>query len=489
MASAARSTSISSLKAKSMWNTLRRKAKSGKIRVFVFYAAMIGISVAVLILILANGKDLVAPLPQSDLSQGMTSQQGINTLLQVLLALAVVIVTARTVGALFSLIHQPAVIGEIIGGIILGPSVLGRILPQLASVLLPSVIAPFLSVLAQIGVILYMFLVGLELDLRVIYGRGHATVAISHAGILLPFLLGAGFSLILYPVMSTSDVPFAVFALFIGVCLSITAFPVLARILTDRNMHKTRIGSIALTCAAVDDAAAWCLLAVVVGVAQSRIDNAIQTIALTFVFVLAVLMVVRPLVERLMPFLEAKSELTRRGLAIIFVAMLSSAICTEFIGIHAIFGAFLLGAIIPSSSRIASELIHRLQDFISVIFLPVFFAFSGMRTQIGLVSGARNWLICAAIILIACIGKFVGVLIASRIAGLSFRDSSALGVLMNTRGLVELIVLNIGLDLKVITPTLFAMLVLMALVTTFITSPVLHLILRNESLGQSLNGG
>jgi Kef-type K+ transport system membrane component KefB len=458
--------------------------KFGKFKLLLFYAMLIILSIVMFFLISERGNELIALNPQVENFQKISTSESINTLLHVLLAIVVIIITARTLGILFSRINQPAVIGEIIGGIILGPSLLGKISPHLYNVLLPTSTAPFLNVLAQIGVILYIFLVGLELDLDLTRKSGHTTVAISHASIIFPFLLGSMLSLYLYPIMSTSDVPFTVFALFLGVSMSVTAFPVLARILTDRNMHKTKLGSIALSCAAIDDVTAWCLLAFIVSIAQSKIGNAIRTIVLTIVFILIMFTIVRPLIRWLLPYIEATPRLTKGALAIIFAAMLMSALFTEYVGIHALFGAFLLGALIPNSSKVASELTNRLQDVISVLFLPVFFAFSGMRTQIGLVGGFSNWVICGIIIIIACLGKFGGTLIASRLAGHSLRQSSALGILMNTRGLVELIVLNIGLDLGVITPTLFTMLVIMALITTFMTTPILHLLLMNHPWGE-----
>jgi Kef-type K+ transport system membrane component KefB len=262
--------------------------------------------------------------------------------------------------------------------------------------------------------------------------------------------------------------------------MSITAFPVLARILTDRKISRTRMGTMALTCAAVDDVTAWCLLALVAGIAQARPADAIRTVAFTLVFFAGVVVAVVPIVRRLLPAVERESPMSRRTLAVFIIAMLASAMTTEYIGIHAIFGAFLFGAIIPSTSRVVAELRHRLEDLVAVVFLPAFFAFTGMRTEIGLISGWSDWAWCGIIILVACVGKFGGTTVAGRLTGLGWRDASALGVLMNTRGLVELIVLNIGLDLRVISPRLFTMLVLMAIVTTFMTTPILHLIVRRH---------
>lgn len=453
---------------------------ASRLRAAGLYAAMISLAVGAFFLIRSQGEKLVAPPADPGAAADLAAGQPVDALMHVLLALAVVIVTARLMGAVFRYLHQPAVIGEVIGGLVLGPSFLGRIAPELQEFLLPHSVAPFLAVIAQLGVILYMFLVGLELDLDVVRKSGHATLAISHASIIAPFLLGAGLALGLYPVMATSDVPFTNFSLFLGVSMSVTAFPVLARILTDRGLSRTHMGAISITCAAVDDATAWCLLALVVSIAQNQAGGAVRTLLLTVLFVLFILTVGSRVMRRLIPWLERSGHLTRGGLAIIFVAMLFSSLATEFIGIHAIFGAFLLGAVIPSHSRVAEELTRRLDDVISVLFLPAFFAFTGMRTQIGLVSGWADWAICGVILLAACAGKFGGTLAAARLSGFGWRDSSSLGILMNTRGLVELIVLNIGLDLGVISPALFAMLVLMALATTFMTTPILHLLIRNH---------
>jgi Kef-type K+ transport system membrane component KefB len=329
-------------------------------------------------------------------------------------------------------------------------------------------------------VILYLFLVGLELDLGIIRRSGHAALAISHASIIVPFVLGCALALVLYPALSSREVPFTVFDLFVGVSLSVTAFPVLARILTDRKMSRSDMGGLALTCAAVDDVTAWCLLALVVSIAQSRVSDAVRTVLLTIAFVVIILRVIAPIIRRLMPRMDRSENLTRTALSIVFTAMLLSAMATEYIGIHGFFGAFLFGAIIPHGSRIAGELNRRLDDVVAVLFLPAFFAYTGMRTQIGLISGLDDWLMCGGIILVACLGKFGGTFIASRFSGLPWRDSAALGVLMNTRGLVELIVLNMGLDLGIVSPRLFTMLVIMAIVTTFLTTPILQVLLRKH---------
>ena len=450
-------------------------------RAVAAYGLMIGGVVLLYLWIRAYGETLGAPLASGTAIFGSAaSRANAGDLLHVLLALVVVIATARAMGSIFRSVGQPQVIGEILAGIVLGPSLLGRLAPGAEGYLFPATVGPALNIIAQVGVILYMFLVGLELDPALLRKRGHTTVAISHASIVAPFLLGAAIALYLYPKLSTGDVPFTCFSLFLGVSMSVTAFPVLARILTDRRIHKTRMGAIALTCAAVDDVTAWCMLAFVVSVARAQAAGAVATIAMALGFIALMIVVVRPAMVRLSLVYGNRGRLTQGVMAAIFVALLVSASATELIGIHAVFGAFALGAVIPHDSGMARELTDRLEDIVIVLLLPAFFAYTGLRTQIGLVSGYEQWMMCALIVVVASAGKFGGSVAAARITGLNWRDSSALGVLMNTRGLMELIVLNIGLEMNVISPTLFAMLVIMALVTTFATTPILHLITRHE---------
>ena len=348
---------------------------------------------------------------------------GTPMLLSVLLALAVIMVTARIVGAIFSKLNQPAVIGEVVGGIMLGPSLLGRFAPDVQAFVLPPGAMPALAAIAQVGVILYMFLVGLELDLKRVRSSLSQTVAISIASIVVPFTIGCALAVLLSGSLSAATVPMRSFVMFFGIAMAITAFPVLARILEDRGLQQTQLGTMALTCAAIDDAIAWALLAVIVTAVGAGAQTPMNTL--------------------------------------------------KFIAIHSIFAAFLAGALIPHRGRIASLVEGRLAGLVRLLLLPPFFAINGLRTQIGLVDTATDWALCAVIIAAATAGKWGGTALAARVTGLSWRDSSALGVLMNTRGLVELIVLNIGLDLGVITPRLFTMLVIMALVTTMMTSPIL----------------
>jgi Kef-type K+ transport system membrane component KefB len=389
------------------------------------------------------------------------------------LALVLILLLGRWLGKLFIHFGQPRVIGEMVAGIMLGPSLLGYFWPQATAFILPEHAQSSLEIIAQLGVILYMFLVGLELNAELLRRRAHTTVVISHASIVVPCVLGCLLSVWLYRPLGTSTASFSSFALFMGVAMSITAFPVLARILTDHNMDKTELGVIALSCAAIGDVTAWCLLAFIVGIANAQeVTSAVQTIVLAAGYIGIMLIVVRPMANR---FLGHDADHPQRRMAVwVLVGLLFSAMTAEWIGIHAIFGAFLLGAIIPHDSDIARDFTNKLEDIVKILLLPAFFAYTGMRTEIGLVSGWEAWMFCAVIILVATLGKFGGSFVAARFTGLSTRLSAALGILMNTRGLMELIVLNIGLELGVISPKLFAMMVIMALVTTIATTPILH---------------
>ena len=401
-------------------------------------------------------------------------------LVKVLLALTVIMITARLMGALFARLNQPAVIGEVVGGILLGPSLLGRVAPDLAATVLPADAVPFLNLIAQLGVILYMFLVGLELDLGVLRSRARTTIAISNAGIIVPFALGLALAWPLFEPLAPAGITFLPFALFLGVSMSITAFPVLARILGDRGLQRTPMGMMALTCAAIDDVSAWCLLAFVVSVTEATPGGALVTVALTAVYIALMLTIGRLAMIRVVARLDTSTRAGEHSLTIVLAAVLLSAVATEFIGVHAIFGAFLMGTIIPHESRTAQVVRGKIEDVVRVMLLPAFFAFTGLRTEIGLLQSVADWLVCGLIIVIATAGKFGGATLAARATGLDWRNSAALGILMNTRGLVELIVLNIGLDLGVITPRLFTMLVIMALVTTMMTSPILMALLRKH---------
>jgi Kef-type K+ transport system membrane component KefB len=440
---------------------------------------MLAAAAAVFFLVVRIGATLSAPLTPDvpiEIARPETPP-ATNLAVHVLLALAAVIALGRLLGALLSRVRQPPVIGEVLAGIMLGPSLLGRLAPDVGAFVLPDSITPALTLIAQIGVVLYMFIVGLELNLDRVGSRAHATVAISHASIVAPFVLGTTLALYLYPRFSTADVPFTSFALFIGVAMSITAFPVLARILSDRGMTHSDLGVVALTCAAVDDVTAWCLLAFVVGVAEARAESALFVVLTTLAFIAVMLLGVRPLIRRLGAGGESRSW---RAFVVTLVGVALSALVTEKIGVHAIFGAFLFGAVLPHDGAVARTWTTHLKAPITIVLLPAFFALAGMRTRIDLVATAFAWLVCLLIIVVATAGKFGGTYVAARLSGVDWRPAAGLGILLNTRGLMQLIVLNVGLDLGVLSPALFTMMVLMALVTTMATTPILDLLEGTE---------
>lgn len=397
-------------------------------------------------------------------------------LLPSFLTLLVVIAVARFFGYIFRCLKQPSVMGEVLGGIVLGPSVLGYFFPDYMPLIFHQDAMVFLRHIAEIGITLYLFIMGLEIDLHRLKKSARSAIAISQASIVLPLILGIGLAFQIHSGYAPAGIGKLEFSLFIGVSLSITAFPVLARILSDSNKHKTPLGDLALTCAAIDDITAWCLVAVVMGIMKSSLSVAGWTILYTVVYVLFMIAVVRPYIERTIPKLEKSVErLPQALLAFGILGALGSATITEMIGIHAFFGAFLFGAIIPHTSLLAINITEKLQDIVAILFLPAFFALTGVKTHVGLLNTRHDVVICLAIIGLAIMGKFGGAFLGAKISGSSTREAAILGILMNTRGLVELIVLNIGLTMGVLTPTLFTMLVIMAIVTTFMTGPLLRL--------------
>jgi Kef-type K+ transport system membrane component KefB len=398
-----------------------------------------------------------------------------HIVVSVLIEILVVIGGSRLVGWGFRSIKQPLVIGEIVAGIALGPSLLGWIAPELSSQLFPQVTIPFLNLLSQVGLIFFMFLIGLELDPKYLKGNLNTAVVVSGVSILVPFSLATILAIFIYPVLSPPSVSFTAFSLFLGAAMSITAFPVLARIITESNLQNTRLGTLALTCAAVDDVTAWCLLALAIAVTRTNsIAAAVPTIIYSLLYIGLMLTLGRWILKALAIYYDRTAHLSQLMLAGIYMAVVTSALITEAIGIHLIFGAFLLGAAMPKNPRLVREIAEKTEDFVLIFLLPVFFAYSGLKTQVGLLDSPKLWLLCLAILGVAIVGKYFGTYYAARYCKIDKREASALGWLMNTRGLTELIVLNIGLDLGVISPLLFTMLVVMALVTTFMTSPLLE---------------
>jgi len=399
----------------------------------------------------------------------------LETIVLVLINILIVIGLSRLVGLGFRRIKQPLVIGEIVAGIMLGPSLFGLVAPDLAAALFPPTVIPYLEILSQIGLIFFMFLIGLELDPKYLKSQLNVAVLTSHVSILVPFSLGSLLALLLYPLVSSNSVSFTAFALFLGAAMSITAFPVLARIITENNLQKSKLGTLALTCAAVDDVTAWCLLALAIAVTRTNnVLAALPTILASIIYIALMVTVVRKFLQRLAKYYNRTGRLSQFTLAGIYMGVVASALVTELIGIHLIFGAFLLGAVMPKHVGLTRELAQKTEDFVLTFLLPIFFAYSGLRTQIGLLNEPILWLLCGLVLLVAIAGKYVGTYVAARFCGVPKRDAQALGWLMNTRGLTELIVLNIGLSLNVISPLLFTMLVIMALVTTFMTSPFLE---------------
>jgi len=394
------------------------------------------------------------------------------------LQIAVILAICRLVGSLFKKIRQPRVVGEMFAGILLGPSLLGWLAPSASAYLFPPSSLGALNALSQVGVIIFMFLVGLGINPKELQHEGHAAVLTSHVSITAPFVLASFLALYLYPRLSDDSVSFTNFALFMGAAMSITAFPVLARILTERNMLSSRLGTVAIACAAVDDVTGWCILAYIVVLIRAESHTGSIWITLGGIVLFALIMVygVRFLLRYFEKVHRERGGLTENMMAAMLLLVLASALCTEYLGIHLLFGAFLMGAIMPKEPKFVRYVLDRFETITVTMMLPLFFAFTGLRTNIGLVKGAQGWMFCLLIILVATLGKLGGSTLASRLSGMPTREALGLGILMNTRGLMELVILNIGLDIRVISPELFSMMVLMALVTTFMTTPLLEMV-------------
>jgi Kef-type K+ transport system membrane component KefB len=391
-----------------------------------------------------------------------------------LLQIIAILISAKVAGIFFHKLFKLTVVGEMLAGLLLGPSLLGVLSPGTMTFLFPPESMDFLKLLSQIGVILFMFIVGTEFNFPHLRQNAHVAILVSHAGIIIPFFFGAAFSLLLYPYSGPSHISFRPFALFMSVSMSITAFPVLARIIEERNLSGSYIGTTAIACAAVDDATAWCLLAAIIAIVNADgFNGAVLTTVLALLFIGCMLFLVKPQVGRVVNG-KAGSGMRPSGVAALaLVFVFASALFTEVIGIHALFGAFVAGLVVSPHRRLRSSLTGPLQLLTSSFLLPLYFAFTGLRTQVGLLHDSSSWLMCAGVVLIAVAGKLGGGALAARLTGMSWYNSLTLGVLMNTRGLVELIVLNIGYDLGILNPRVYSMMVLMALITTFMTGPLL----------------
>ena len=459
-----------------------------KFRNTFFYISTIGVFSILMYWIVQRGKVLelgrIINVPGGGSSQWeefvSSFLTNLHHPLSILLAqIITIILVARILGWICQKIGQPTVIGEIIAGIVLGPSLIGLYFPEFSNALFPTQSLGNLQFLSQIGLILFMFMVGMELDLKTLKNKAHEAIVISHASIIIPFALGMGLAYYIYQSFAPTGVLFLSFGLFIGIAMSITAFPVLARIVHERGIHKTRLGAIVITCAAVDDITAWCLLAAVIAIVKAgSFVSALYTIAIAIGYVFVMIKIVGPFLKRVGELYPTRENMSKQVVAIFFLTLIFSSYATEVIGIHALFGAFMAGTIMPENTKFRNILTEKVEDVALVLLLPLFFVFTGLRTEIGLINDTNLWKITGLIILVAIVGKFVGSALAARFVGQNWRDSLSIGALMNTRGLMELVVLNIGYDLGILSPEIFSMMVIMALVTTFMTGPVLDLIAR-----------
>jgi len=395
-----------------------------------------------------------------------------------IMQIGTILLVSGVMGRICKRFHQPRVIGEMLAGILLGPSLLGWVAPGISAALFPPSSLASLNALSQVGLLVFMFVIGLEVNPRLLRDRGHTALLISHTSITIPAFLGMLLAFYLYPRLSNDNVRFTHFALFLAISMSVTAFPVLARILTECGLLRTEVGAMAIACAAFDDVSAWSLLAVVVTLVRSGHLSGISfwaQILGSLAYVAVAIFLLKPALGRLLKWRQRKGAGVGDILPLCLLVAFGSALITEGLGIHALFGAFLIGAVMPKEREFVQSLTERLEG-VTLLLLPLFFAATGLRTSIALLNDAEMWFYCALTVGVAILGKFGGAMIAARASGLGWRESGVIGVLMNTRGLVGLVVLNIGLDIGVISPALFTILVVMALVTTFMAGPLIELI-------------
>jgi Kef-type K+ transport system membrane component KefB len=426
-----------------------------------------------------------------------------HVMFPVLVQLGIIIIVARIFAVVFRRLKQPTAVGEIAAGLVLGPSVLGYFFPGLWQAIFHPTVAgvdPALfdvtlnwifTVLSQVGLMLLLFLVGLEFDFAHLRWNGKSALAISIAGILLPFALALGIAPLMLPYLEVhpdtqATVPTLGFTLFLGTALSITALPILGRMMVELNIARSRLGTITISAAAVDDAAAWIILATVTALVGGHFEvmATLRMLGLTLAFVLAMIFLVRPALRWWLRIVleRGKGELGVNALAVVLVMIFACSLATNRIGIFGIFGAFLLGAILSSEHEFRESVARRLRDFVTVFFLPIFFTYTGLRTNIGSLDSGTLWLLCGVVLAVAIIGKFGGCMLAARLTGFSSREAACIGTMMNTRALMELIVINVGYDLRVIPPSVFCMLVIMALTTTIMTTPILLWLMRGTEL-------
>jgi Kef-type K+ transport system membrane component KefB len=407
-----------------------------------------------------------------------------NTVVAFFIAVVIVMLFARLCGSLMPRIRQPRVMGEVLAGILLGPTLFGALAPHLQSQIFASDIVPYIGVAANLGLVFYMFLIGLEVDLGQLRGRARMTLAVSNTALLVPLMLGLLVALPLYTLLAP-DIRFAAFALFVAVSMSITAFPVLARIISERRMIKRPLGTLALSAAAVDDVSAWFLIALATAVAGAGSGLVVlETIGWAAVFCLVMAFAVRPVMARAAVAYDEAGHVPGTWITVIFAGVLLSAITTETIGIAVIFGAFVMGLAMPRHAGLSEDVTRRVEDFVLTLLLPLFFAYTGLRTNVELLGSGQLVAITLGLCALAIVGKYGGTLIAARVIRLPWRQSAVLGALMNTRGLTELIVLNLALSTGAISQALFTALVIMALVTTFMAGPLIRVLDPNNTYGE-----
>lgn len=457
-----------------------------KLRSTIFYITIVLICILLIYLVIQQGnrlefgRNVVVPSSEqgawADFIASLKHSLS-YPLAVLLLQIVAIILMTRILGWICIKIKQPVVIGEMAAGIILGPSLLGLYYPEVFQALFPTESLGNLQFLSQIGLILFMFIIGMELDLNILKNRARDAIIISHSGIVVTFAMGVTLAYFLYQSYSPESVQFLSYCLFIGVAMSITAFPVLARIIQERGLQKTNLGTVAITCAAADDITAWCLLAAVIAIVKAgSFASALYTIFLALIYVVFMIKIVRPFMQRIGNVSNTRETLSKPVVAIFFLMLILSAYTTEVIGIHALFGAFMAGVIMPENNKFRNIFIEKIEDIALLLLLPLFFVYTGLRTEIGLLDDAHLWMVTAVIILVGVTGKFLGTSVAARFLGHDWKDSLSIGALMNTRGLMELVVLNIGYDLGVLSAELFSMMVVMALATTFMTGPALDFI-------------
>ena len=406
-----------------------------------------------------------------------------------LLQIIVILFFCRIFSGIFMLIRQPTVIGEIIAGIVLGPSILGHFFPQVAAFLFPPDSLGNISLLSQFGLILFMFVIGMELDVDEVRKKLKETILISHASTIFPFFLGMFVAYFVYDKYAAGQTPFLSFALFIGIALSITAFPVLARIIQEKGLTKSHLGTISLASAANGDITAWCLLAVVVAIAQTNsFLSAIYNILFSIAYMLIMFIFIRPFLRMVGQVYHNEEVIDKRLVAFIFFVLVVSAFLTEILGLHALFGAFMAGVVMPADIKFRKIMSEKVEGVSLSLFLPLFFVSTGLKTEIGLLNTPELWELCGIFILIAIVGKFGSATLTARFVGEKWKDSLYIGALMNTRGLMELIILTIGYEMHILTQSIFVMLVLMTLVTTFMTTPLLSFIHFCYHLKDKLSG-